>query len=144
MTSHIQTQGKALTETEVIAKVCTLLNNNNYIVWKHHNAGSFNSGAAEILLTKLHRENLNYTEYVKKVKEIIKKCWRAVPLQIKGVPDIAGINLTTGRAVYIEIKLSKDRLRPEQEDFFLKVKGKAECWIIRDFPTFSKQFREQG
>jgi Holliday junction resolvase len=53
----------------------------------------------------------------------------------KGLPDIVGFQLKTGIAVYIEIKVGKDKLSNEQREFLIKALANG-CFAIIVFDSF--------
>lgn len=58
-----------------------------------------------------------------------------------GVPDITGILPPSGRALYIEVKTGKDRMRPEQEGFKINCERMGALHlIVKDFEDFKRQW----
>jgi hypothetical protein len=53
----------------------------------------------------------------------------------KGLSDIGGYQLKTGIAVYIEIKVGKDKLSNEQREFLIKALANG-CFAIIVFDSF--------
>lgn len=61
------------------------------------------------------------------------------PAPKRGVPDITGIY--RGRAFYVEVKVSRDRLRNEQKSFALSVRASGGIFITAgDFNAFKVAF----
>jgi len=61
--------------------------------------------------------------------------------QAKGLPDIIGI--VNGRFIGIEIKIGADRQSEHQKDREAEInKAGGLYWIIKDFDTFHKLFKE--
>lgn len=146
MKKFIDSLGNEVTETLVIAKICTLLNNNGYVVWRHSNTGGFDTGFVEDEMEKLFPSisMFNLKSFLAYVKAILKRGWRKAPLQILGIPDIVGFNIRTCKFVGIEIKLGTDQLSPEQLKILNLIEAAGgEGYLVRDFPVFSKWFMRE-
>lgn len=63
------------------------------------------------------------------------------PSTMAGFPDILGILKPDGRAIGIEVKTGKDRLRPEQEGTHAHLrKVGALVMVVKDFDDFIAQW----
>lgn len=149
MKRYIDTRGRTVTETSVIAQVCSLLNNRGFSVWRNNNAGTFNTRIAVEAIDKMFDlvkfGQLTSVQFHNAVESCLRMSHRATPLQKKGAWDIVGY-APDGRFVAIELKLNaKDQLSEEQRAFGEDVrKCGGIVWVIRDFPVFSKWFIEQN
>ena len=74
-----------------------------------------------------------------------KQCFRKNKNLLKGIPDICGFHKATGKALYIEVKAGKDKLRPEQIQFLQEAeKGGCITGVIRkseEIETIINQYR---
>ncbi len=50
--------------------------------------------------------------------------------QLLGKSDVIGFHLVTGRPLACEVKVGADRLRPEQEDYLLKVRSAGGLAVV--------------
>lgn len=55
---------------------------------------------------------------------------RFVRFGLKGAADLQGVLSPGGRAVYIEVKSARGRLRPEQEAFRRMVEKHGALWVL--------------
>ncbi len=53
-----------------------------------------------------------------------------IHLAKKGTPDIVGFNKKTGRVVYIECKIGRNKLRPEQAGFAKMVREAKGIYVL--------------
>lgn len=129
----------------VIARVVNLLNAHGYMAWRQENNGRLDEASAVEKLTELLFA-LAHVKYDKaKIKPLIegilRKCYRKVPNSKKGVTDVIGIDLRTGKWICVEIKLGLDRLTPDQEEFMGIVRNAGgSTWLCRDFDSFRTGF----
>ena len=129
----------------LIAQVVKFLNGNGYLVWRQENNGRIDEAEALQQLSKLLHAlaHVNYTQekITTLVKTILRKCYRPVPCSLKGVPDVIGFDLQTGRWIAVEIKVGNDQLRAEQEEFLTVLRrAGGDCWVIREIDSFRKAF----
>jgi hypothetical protein len=117
-------------------------------MWRHSNAGTFNAVEAHQRIVDLYKYvadgSFSKEHFAEAAKVILADCWRAVPLQKKGVFDLIGFHLVSGRFVAVELKLGTDRLSDDQRNF-LEVARDSGCetWVIKDFDAFSASFRQR-
>lgn len=149
MKHYVDTRGRKVTETSVVAQVCALLNNRGFSVWRNNNSGTFNTRVAVENIAKLFDlvrfGQLTPHQFCKAVDDCLRRSHRATPLQKKGGWDIVGY-APDGRFVAIELKLNaKDQLSEEQRAFGDDVRNCGGItWVIRDFPVFSEWFLRQS
>lgn len=128
-----------------IAQVVKCLNSRGYLVWRQENNGRIDFGQAIERLTDL-LHGLSHVKYDKPkvsklIGDILNKCYRPVPSSLKGVSDVIGFSLTTGRWISVEIKVGTDRLRPDQQVFLDSVRRSGgEAWVCYDFGSWAKEF----
>lgn len=134
------------TQNSLINKVIGFLNVNGYFVWRQENYGRFDSlDAFERLvkIVKALRDNPHISDEQMEaaIKMALAKSWRKVPDNLKGVADVIGWNLSTGRWIAIEIKIGTDQIRPEQDTFLRRLKHSGgEVYLVRHFDSFVDGF----
>ena len=134
------------TQNSLISKVIGFLNKNGYFVWRQENYGRFDALEAEERLVELvlvlaANPHISKTQARKAIKAILANCWRKVPDNLKGVADIIGWNLSTGRWIAIEVKIGTDQIRPEQDVFLRRLKHSGgDVYLVRHFDSFVDGF----
>ena len=134
------------TQNSLINKVIGFLNVNGYFVWRQENYGRIDSlDAFERLvkIVKALRDNphISDEQMESAIKMALAKSWRKVPDNLKGVADVIGWNLSTGRWIAIEIKIGTDQIRPEQDTFLRRLKHSGgEVYLVRHFDSFVDGF----
>ena len=132
----------------LIAQVCKFLNGNGYLVWRHENNGRINEPE---MVRHLHRlfealSRVNYTteQKAKLFTEALRKHYNPVPCSLKGVTDVIGFDLKSGRMIAVEVKVGNDQLRPEQIEFKDTARAAGvEYWLVRDIDSFKEGWRRQ-
>ncbi len=134
------------TQNSLINKVIGFLNVNGYFVWRQENYGRFDSLDAFERLVKIvkalrDKPHISDEQMEAAIKMALAKSWRKVPDNLKGVADVIGWNLSTGRWIAIEIKIGTDQIRPEQDTFLRRLKHSGgEVYLVRHFDSFVDGF----
>lgn len=129
----------------LIAQVVKHLNGNGYYAWRQENNGRIDESYAiehiSKLLVALAHVKYDISKVEPLVKNILRKSYRPVPSSIKGVPDVIGFNLETGRWISVEVKCGNDQIRPEQEQFMqILRRAGGDVWVIREINSFKIAF----
>lgn len=129
-----------LSANQLTGMIVGYLRKNKCVVYRVNNHGLFRVGDAARLLFQLWKQGLPLT--VKNISETLIKCFNKNPHGIKGIPDICGYRRSDGKAIYIEVKVGKDFLRPDQKSF-LQDAEKAGClvFVAKDFDSFLRDWR---
>ena len=129
----------------LIAQVVKFLNGNGCFVWRQENNGRIDEESLVNRVTDLLHA-LAHVKYDKDkisplVKKIVRESYRPVPSGIRGVCDVIGFELLTGRWVAVEIKCGADQLRDDQKVFIdcLRRAG-GDVWVVRDINSFRQAF----
>ena len=142
---------KTETQNSLIGKVVAFLNANGYVAWRQENSGRFDAQAAADVLTKLVlalRAMPNYD--AKKIRAAVTgklaTCWRKIPDSARGVSDVIGWHIGTGRWIAVEVKIGTDALRLEQIDWLASLRrAGGAVYMVRDFDSFEAGFwRDTG
>ncbi len=135
---------RPMTEAELIAFVISFLSARGYFVWRQQNSGFFDSEAAVKALHELILERGTRIKQLE-VESALKKCWRKVPEALRGVADVIGWNVTSGKWVAVEIKTENDRLSDYQRDWLgaLKEAG-GEVYICRGMESFVQSWERRN
>lgn len=129
----------------LIAQVVNLLNRNGYLAWRQENNGRIDEAQVVDRITQLlfalAHVNYDKVKIASLVTDIIRKSYRPVPSSLKGVPDVIGFHLDSGRWISVEVKCGNDQLREDQIRFIdiLRRSG-GEVWVIRDIDSFRDAF----
>lgn len=132
-----------------IGQVIKFLNGNGCLVWRYDCSGRIDE---DYLIEKLSELffALAHVKYDKTkisglIKSILSKSYRSVPNSKKGVPDVIGFYLDSGRWITVEVKCGSDRLRPEQEDFIdvLRRAG-GDAFVCYEFESFRHFWQKPG
>lgn len=129
----------------LIAQVVKYLNSNGCLVWRQENNGRIDEAAAVARLTELlfalAHVKYDRSKIADLIKGILRKAYRPVPCSLKGIPDVIGFYLDSGRWITVECKCGTDVIRPEQRDFIniLREAG-GDAWVIREFDSLAQNF----
>ena len=87
-------------------------------------------------------EYLNLTDFVVWRQNNVGKVAGRYLSAKKGVPDIIGYEKVTGRAIFVEVKVGKDKLSPEQIKFLFDA-NRHNCYAIvaHDFDQFLQELQ---
>ena len=129
----------------LIAQAVKFLNSpqGGCLVWRHENGGRIDEGrvvekCSELLVALAH-VNYDKNKVAGLVRDIVRKSFRPIPNTLKGVPDIVGYELATGRMVVVECKVGADQLRPEQDHFLKAARfSGVSTWLCRDIDSFKE------
>lgn len=129
----------------LIAQVVKFLNSpeGGCLVWRHENSGRIDDievveKCTELLVALAH-VNYDKSKVAEIVKGIVRKAFRPIPNTLKGVPDVIGYELVTGRMVVVECKVGADELRPDQEHFLKSARfNGVSTWLCRDINSFKE------
>lgn len=124
-----------------IAQVIKFLNERGYLCWRQENNGRLDEAKVVERLTELlvALAHVNYKadKVAKLITDILRKGYKPVPCSLKGVSDVIGFHLKTGRWMSVEIKTENDNLREEQHSFLKKVKDAGgEAWVCFEIGSF--------
>lgn len=132
---------QAANQNLTIAQVIKFLNERGYLCWRQENNGRLDEAKVVERLTELlvALAHVNYKadKVAKLITDILRKGYKPVPCSLKGVSDVIGFHLETGRWISVEIKVGSDDLREEQRSFLKKVRDAgAEAWICYEIQSF--------
>lgn len=124
------------------------LNEHGYLAWRQENNGRIDEEKTVEHLLKLFDalQQVNYTrdQKVKLITEVLRKYYRKVPSSLKGVTDVIGVDLNTGKWICVEVKLGSDELSADQKEFMEKMRrAGASVWLCRDFYSWRVGFLKQ-
>jgi len=132
----------------LIAQVVKFLNEHGYLAWRQENNGRIDEPKVVERLTELLYA-LAHVNYDKKkiaglITDILRKYYRPVPSSRKGVTDVIGVDLATGKWIVVEIKVGADRLSEDQVEFMdIMRKAGASVWLCREINSFKQGFLRQ-
>jgi hypothetical protein len=128
-----------MTEHEIIGGVIDYLNSHGCFVWRQMNEGSFDSDLAAKALAKEEKTGFVFN-YVN-IRRVFSNCYRRVPYSIKGVADVIGWELETGRFVAVEVKTKNDNIKKDQ-DAWLRAAKQAGCkvYVARSVTDFIRRW----
>lgn len=140
---------KKSAQFDLIGRVVTHLNQNGFFVWHQPNNGRFDADHAVGLLTELVLTLRNCKTSQAQVKQaveaVIAKSWRRVPHARKGVADIIGVHVATGKFVALEVKIGSDRLSDDQRDFLQAIRESGgRATVIESYTQFLSLFKPRG
>lgn len=134
------------TQNSLITKIVAFLNANGFVAWRQENQGRFDTRAAGDAMARLvwaltRVPNYDAAKARAAIDAALGKCWRKVPGGTKGVADVIGWQVGTGRWVAVEVKIGTDALRPEQIEWLGKLKRDGgTVFVIRDYDSFVDGF----
>jgi len=134
-----------VTQNLLIAQVVNFLNEQGYMAWRQENNGRIDEAKVVEHLLKLldALTQVNYTreKKVQLITDVLRKYYRKVPSSRKGVTDVIGVDLSTGKWICVEIKVGYDKLRPEQEEFMEIMRNAGgSVWLCREIESFRAGF----
>ena len=132
-----------LTEDDMVTGVVSWLNSNGYYAWRQENVGRFDQDRCLVWLRRYfdRPEAPAFSE----VSNIIRRCWTPVPEGVRGVADIIGWHIETGRWVAVEIKVGKDHLSQFQQNWLSGCKeAGGEVYVARTMADFIKAWRKRN
>lgn len=139
------------TEKSLATKIILYLATKNYKVWQQQNRGIFDQNRATRSLVELFKD-LHAANETVPINEVEENILRALRMSfnklettgLKGVSDIIGFNLKTGKWIAIEIKINKDTVSPEQTTFINLINTSGGiAFEAKTFDQFQKSFEEK-
>ena len=128
---------KPITEKQLIDNSLKILRSRGHHVWRQPNIGRFDVSEAKSNIYNLLKAYYPNPQILPQIIETeFRKCWRKVPNNLKGVPDIIGFDLE-GKFIGCEIKTGGDRLSLYQKELLNKLHQRGGgAFVVRDIDKF--------
>jgi VRR-NUC domain len=145
-------------ENELIRKVIALMSTNGFKVWRQPNTGQIDAlklgrnvtmycinTFKDLLLKQRKNVNevieINEALFKKDVGSIVGSCFKAVTGGTKGIADIIGYQIGTGRFIGVEIKIGNDKLSEHQIEWSKNLRdGGGLFFVAKDYDSFKDAF----
>ena len=149
-------------EAALVAKIIAFMSKNGFVVWRQSNTGAYNASKAnkaiiayftnemlarESLLKRnwvvnpLFELPLNTSQYENSIFQIVRECFKSVPGSVRGVADIIGYQVGSGKFVAIEIKINQDELSEFQVKWANELKDANGVFLLaRTYDQFLQSF----
>lgn len=133
-----------MNETEMIGAGLAFLSLRGYRVWRQMNTGSFDAELATKRLLQLMEDQSGQLGE-DQIVALLRKCWRKTPGAVRGVADIIGWHLETGKWIAVEVKIGRDKVRMEQHEWLTALKqAGGEVYVCRDFEQFVQSWERRN
>ena len=139
-------------EDALIAKILQVLTTRSVFAWRQSNAGKLHTptaakNIADVITDAAIRNPTalkNNDLVTALIQTALHKSWRKVAGVRRGIPDIEGFCLATGRAIFVEVKIGNDKLSDDQKSFLNTAQESGcICIVAKNIQGFLNDFERK-